>query len=565
MHTAKAKSGLYLLAFVAASAIGLTNSVESALAYNRVCMWPMTADVPVYINPTNFELRGIDRNHVRRQLALAMNEWYTRGAMPYRFYFSDYTTRTTEDSSSLLVVAEDVNAANPDWTAAAGYCAPGKITVYTRHFIFSAGANQAGQTQWPVQDMYHNFLHEFGHVLGFGHPANGEFAKMDYNNQVREITPDDIEGLRNGTCSSGTSCGGCTNGTQCGYGIRQSTLVGLRSTNDGTTWSENNSGFVNPGGVTTIEAGHAFGETDSNAKYVIAYSNGSSTNTNRIFAMKGSGASWSTPAAISTSSANATTLSGPAVAWGTDSSGNGRWLVVWASGQDSSTAYGKLYYVTSTDGSTWGSIGQVQFVSGSTTISPLSLSRPSLTYAPRAHKFVLTYVDRDTNRMYAMVGTPAATITWDTWDEQGPSSIHGVSVDCTWGPGLSSATYDDCVAAWPWHKQSEFISSSIGWTDSDWFWGFKTSDPWVSTTAYTQDPLSVAVKGDTTNGGVAATMMLVRGSVLPTYVYVASKTTSSQLTAWPSFTALSQFSAVVTGPSLEYSPHWEEWTGVYAR
>ncbi len=226
---------------------GLVLASPAASAYVRVCKWNLTADVTVDINPDGFEKYGLDRYFVWKVMAGVATEWHTRAGLQFRFIVSDtFVTDTSPQTGHVLLKADDYGGAGIA-AQALTLCGPGLIVVHMQNWYFPAGFSQSGYTD---VNLYEILLHEFGHVLGFEH-SSATYSVMDSTGTVAsELTHDDIDGARTGVCYYGSPYGTCQNCTlisgstyDCSYARRTtSTLRGLRSTNDGSTWSENNSG-----------------------------------------------------------------------------------------------------------------------------------------------------------------------------------------------------------------------------------------------------------------------------------------------------------------------------------
>ncbi len=318
---------------------------------------------------------------------------------------------------------------------------------------------------------------------------------------------------------------------------------------------------MNVGDPTNLESGHAFGYNSSGAgKYVVPYVN-SNYSSDPIYVAYGNGAeAWSKYAIDST---NFVSESGPSAAWGGTTTTNGNWVLVWQGRTSSPDRL--LYHSTATNptaASSWATRTAVSV--GGSNVS--GISRPMVTYAPVADKFVLAWVDLTSRTVRSAVATRGTTLTWQNGDDTQQRTVRGPGLACVKGPG-GTPTYDDCLLAWNYNNGIENIWSSRGWTDPNYGFGFKVSAPKPQNSAdYTKLPVDVALKFDSTNGGANLALMAWTAFTYPYAWFFSSKSTTSQLTSWPAGSAPSgPGTGIVCGTSLEYSATYSEWTAVHSR
>lgn len=565
-----------------------------ARAYVRTCMWNFNgSDITVRINKTTFEKYGIDGDIVVNEFARATAEWYSRVGLQNKLAISGtFTSATTPSNGEILVIASESTFGGRGSTTVncGGPSSGATITFYVRNHMYSRGftgdptshgSSYPNLSSGGVDDLYRIFVHELGHALGMDHPPAGTYSALAGAPSALELSHDDINGARTGTCTFGntdsannaiqcvnctcTCAGACTCGTNgatynCGYTKRTSTVLkGLVSNNDAASWTENATGdFVNPGDATNVEASHAFGFTAAGTPiYAIAYID-SGTSTDELWVKSGSGSSWPNDTYLSTQSET-----GPAVVWGGATSTTGYWVVAYQGRlADGAGVERVLYYQTATSPTgTWSSPIAVTLSGVTQTVT----SRPMLAYAPIANKIILAWIEPGTGIVKTASGTPGSTVTWANADGLGQLSVLSGGVDCVRGFNPSPAA-DDCLFTYVYHHNVTNLASSRGWTDPGYGGSLKIGPPAIDVLDWTHFAMDSALKADTTNGGAALAMMAWRGATSPNYFYFSKKSTTSQLTAWPSGTAVTAQSGLVQGPSLAYSANgWAEWTAVYAR
>ncbi len=347
----------------------------------------------------------------------------------------------------------------------------------------------------------------------------------------------------------------------CGFGVATSkTMHAMYSNNDGTSWSEDHSFFVAPAAATNIEASHTFGYNNSGSgspKYGIAYVRATTAGDDKVRVISGSGSTW--PSDVDTGGVS---TFGPAIAYGNTGSGNntGFWVVAYVD-RNSSPSNLLKYTIAQDPSGTWSTPATVNVG----TQDQRAVGRPYLTYSPSSGFFVLAWADENSAQITTATGYPASgAIAWSNRTVTGGLDFTGGAVACVAGTGTPSGV-GDCLMAWPHPGQDFPIMSARAWTDPT-FSNIKVSPAKRAATDSTISGLGVALKPNASSGGAALAMLAARALGNPWNWMVSSKSTTSQLTAWPSAAApTGGATGLWSGVSMAYSPYWTEWSSVYSR
>lgn len=418
--------------------------------YVRACKWAVTT-VPIWVKGAEFESYGIKKERVRWLVLLAADEWYVRGGSPLRFTWGGFTASNSV-AGAVVVRAEDVFAGDTGRLASAfNWCSSSgaEVIIYLRHWAWALTFRSLDSGGGPIgqaKDLYSVVLHELGHVIGFDHSATTSSVMFGALQQLRELYPDDIDGLRNHATY--------------GYGLRTTQRLKIgRSTNDGTTWQFPGI-LANPDFQATLAPAIATGASQS--QYVLAFVDASTpASQDRVMWSYGNGTAWQVPQQLP---GNAKSQSSPSLAYASNASPN-RWLAVY----QAADATRDLYYTTATtiNPGNWTTPVQIS--------SAKSLNGPSVSYSTDKGLFVLTWLDYRSNRIRTAVGAPAATISWVAVDDLGWEGTRKPSVSC----GATNCVFNLAAPTFESTDQTSQIYTALGFFDPEFSNGFKFHEPAV--------------------------------------------------------------------------------------
>ncbi|HOU53463.1 MAG TPA: hypothetical protein PLQ97_05995 [Myxococcota bacterium] len=389
-------------------------------------------------------------------------------------------------------------------------------------------------------------LHEFGHTLGFydySTEPNQHNSVMRYVDATQRWPwHEDIRQLRATSWSfPDQGIQNCWPSTP--YPMRQDRYIRhKRSTDGGTTWVPESDGTNE---ATNLPVGIAFGVTsDPDKPYVLAWvgTNGSNNINTKL-----------TRGDISSSKVVHDDRSemGVTVAYG-----NSKWLLAYA-GVDEDYAFRgrKIFYKTSTNGSSWS--GTYQLGNCNSLPEPRygSLSAPVAAFDSASGRFILLFVNWRTDPVHDET-VPYGKIRWYTsTDPSAGFNNCGELSQLSWNtPGLACNTSGSCVVTatdYRTNGDNQFWNS-CGWVSGGNF----TVGPWTAQTDWT-------TRSEVANAfGSNRYLVAYRGQNGLTSGNIGQKTACSGSTPWGSKVILGS-DTFYFGPTLVYGPTWNEFAVYY--
>lgn len=384
----------------------------------RDCKWAIS-DVPVYVNVSTFEARGMQAERVRQQVTNALATWNTEGQANIRAYYAGDSTTVNGSPGKINIFADDISCNLALTSYSKPTCDFVNIAVYMRKDA-AGGCGSApnnwtldGPTpgRWQLSDV---LVHELGHGLGGfsdDYASTTSVMASAYDTaKSSHLYNQDIDLLRNGY------------GGSFAYLARTNFFV----QNSASTGATNGWGGLSVIGATNLHPGAAGNSTDVWVAYVDA--------TNSVFPIVAkrstNGSSWTldSPAANSRTGVDLEATTNAVV-------------LAYSSAADSRDL--KVRRRTAS----WGA---------EISVAGASKVPPALVWVPTSSKLVLFYVDRDSHKLFSAVSSDEGN-SWTTPALLATDKEY-LAVD---GPAGACDSSGQCLLTWPTFESYGGVTTNL--------------------------------------------------------------------------------------------------------